>query len=58
MADDATFRLRSRNSATLLGILLWILLLAGLLGVLVLMIEGFFPSLFDFTMIAETLRAP
>ena len=57
MADDATFRLRSRNSATLLSILLWGLLLVGLLGILVLMIEGFFPSLFDFTMLAETLRA-
>jgi len=57
MADDVKFRLRSRNSATLLSILLWGLLLVSLLGILVLTIEGFFPSLFDFNMIAETLRA-
>lgn len=49
MADDVMFRFRSRNSATLLSILLWILLLVGLLGILVLMIEGFFPSLFRLT---------
>lgn len=57
MADDVKFRLRSRNSATLLSILLWSLLLVGLLGILVLMIEGLFPSLFSLTMLAETLRA-
>ncbi len=57
MADDVKFKLRSRNSATLLSILLWILLLLGLLGILVLMIEGFLPSLFSLTMFAETLRA-
>ncbi len=57
MADDVMFRLRSRNSATLLTILLWVLLLVGLLGILVLMIEGFFPSLFRLTFLAETLRA-
>ena len=57
MADDVMFRLRSRNSATLLSILLWILLLVSLLGILVLMIEGFFPSLFRLTFFAETLRA-
>ncbi len=56
MTDDVKLRLRSRNSATLLSILLWILLLVGLLRILVLMIEGFFPSLFDFTLLAETLR--
>jgi len=57
MAVDVTFRLRSRDSATLLTILLWILLLVGLLGILVLMIEGFFPSLFRLTFFADTLRA-
>ena len=57
MTDDVKLRLRSRNSATLLSVLLLFLLFVGLLGILVLMIEGFFPSLFDFTMLAETLRA-